>query len=53
MSGGYALPDGSFQEDVSQTTSVEPLPVDSVCGAADVLISVTDQATATDSTGGE
>jgi hypothetical protein len=35
MSGGYILPNGEFQEDTSLETSSQPLPVDSVCGAAE------------------
>lgn len=36
MAGGYILPNGEFQEDTSSTTEPASLPVDSVCGAADL-----------------
>jgi hypothetical protein len=35
MAGGYILPNGDFLEDTSSTTEPAPLPVDSVCGAAE------------------
>jgi hypothetical protein len=52
MSGGYILPNGEFQEDTSLETTPESLPVDSVCGTADVIISVADTAQASENLGG-
>lgn len=62
MSGGYVLENGDFVEDTSQNSSVLPVVPESACGAfaasqettqnTNVTISVTDQATAVDSTGG-
>jgi hypothetical protein len=51
MSGGYVLENGDFVPDTTQESNAAPLPVDSVCGAAETTI-IPDTTQPVDSTGG-